>query len=1189
MTNRGASYSSAPFTKSWKYHVFLSFRGFDTRSNFTSHLYSNLRLQGINTFMDDDELRRGEEISNALLTAIEDSKISVVVFSENYASSKWCLDELVKILDCKQLVIPVFYKVNPSDVRNHRGSFGDALAHMDCNNVEKVNRWKEALSQAGKLAGFTLSDGHRSEAELIHNIVQHISREVIDRTYLYVTEYPVGMHNPVEDIIELLDLRENDVRMVGVWGTGGIGKTTIATAVYNSIAHKFEGCSFLANVRECSTWQGGGLAKLQRTLLYEILRDTNLEVANVHKGPTMIKQRLSCRKVLLVLDDVDDMEQLHKLVGACDWFGVGSRIIITTRDKQVLTAHHVNLIHEVQFLDDPEALELFCWHAFKRSGPPLDDYVKLAERAIRYAQGLPLALKVLGSCLRGGSIDKWQAALDGFQGTKIQEVLKISYNALDDRVKKVFLDIACFFKGTNKKYVKDACELNTRYGIDVLIEKALVSVESSYIQMHDLLEKMGKDIIEQESPTEPGGRSRLWFHEDVKHVLMNNAGTNKITGILLNFPKQDDEIFLDVGRSFSKMKNLKILINHNVCLSGDASSIPNNLRVLEWHGCPFQFLPPNFRPTRLVVLSLPYSRIKQLGEGLKHMKKLTTLNFRGSQLLTEIPDLSSSPNLRYLYANRCTSLVEVHPSVGYLDKLEELKFCHCCELTKFPNKVGLKSLKLFFLYDCIKLESFPEIVDKMESLIELDLRRTNIKELPASIRHLIGLEILSLSESAIKELPTSIEHLIGLKELHLSKTTMKELPSSVGNLTALQRLWLEGSAIEELPSSIGNLTALQLLYLQGCENLANLPQSIYGLQNLGIIDLSQCPKLVTLPNNLISEALSSAESLPLEVRTNANSPCDGNFMTHEEMYFQECNVSNIDSLENFCCWSNLAIANLSESNFVSLPWCISKCVNLRELNLRGCKRLVEILVQLPTSVAWIDMTNCISLERFSTLSKILEGEDMQGISNMNLSNCHRLCDNLGLDLSKMAKFLLNQMKRSERIIVTLPDSGSEVPEWFTFGDDFDDYDESKFDYVDVDGRSVRNYNLPIEIPWTLVLENTKLVLFVVWEITESFVSPCSLVFCLDDYRDHMYLFGRETGKGNVWLECIPISFEQLKTPIFRVTVFGKGLHIKSIGAHLAPISLSKDGDDDGKHIDENELDDDDDVGDEVGPRKRTNI
>ncbi|XP_016651016.1 PREDICTED: disease resistance protein TAO1-like [Prunus mume] len=1008
MANRGASSSSAPFTKSWKYHVFLSFRGFDTRSNFTSHLYSNLRLQGINTFMDDDELRRGEEISNALLTAIEGSKISVVVFSENYASSKWCLDELVKILDCKesnqQLVIPVFYKVNPSNVRNHRGSFGDALGNMERkyeDEMDKVKKWRAALSQEAALSGFPL-DEHRSEAELIHNIVQHISREVIDRTYLYVTEYPVGMHHPVEDIIELLDLRENDVRMVGVWGTGGIGKTTIATAVYNSIAHEFEGCSFLANVRECSTWQGGGLAKLQRTLLYEILRDTNLEVANVHKGPTMIKQRLSCRKVLLVLDDVDDMEQLHKLVGACDWFGVGSRIIITTRDKQLLTAHQANLIHEVKILDDPEALELFCWHAFKRSGPSLDDYVKLAESAIRYAQGLPLALKVLGSYLCGGSIDKWQRALDGFQGTQIQEVLKISYNALDDRVKKVFLDIACFFK-----------------------EKALISVEGSYIQMHDLLEKMGKDIIEQESPTEPGGRSRLWFHEDVEHVLMNDTGTNKITGIMLNFPKQDDEIFLDVD-CFSKMKNLKILMNYNVCLSGDIGYLPNTLRVLHWYRCPLQSFPPNFRPKGLRLLNLPYSLIKQLGEGLKHMEKLTFLNFSGSEFLTEIPDLSSSPNLRYLNASGCTSLVEVHPSVGYLDKIETLNFDYCCELTKFPNKVGLKSLKLFLLYGCKKLESFPEIVDKMESSITLDLGRTAIKELPASIGQLIGLKKLSffkysikelptsigqligleelwlernaikelpasigqligleelwlernaikelpasigqliglkklsffkysikelptsigqligleelwLERNAIKELPASIGHLIGLKKLSFFKYSIKELPASIGQLIGLEELWLErnaikelpasighliglkklsffkysikelpasigqliglkklgliGTAIKELPSSVGNLTALELLrldrsaivelpssignlavlkelYLRGCENLENLPQSIYGLQNLDIINFSRCRKLVTLPNNLISEGLSSAESLPLEV------------------------------------------------------------------------------------------------------------------------------------------------------------------------------------------------------------------------------------------------------------------------------------------------------------------------------------
>ncbi|XP_021822550.1 TMV resistance protein N-like [Prunus avium] len=491
---------------------------------------------------------------------------------------------------------------------------------------------------------------------------------------------------------KLLDLGESDVRMVGVWGTGGISKTTIAKAVYNSIAHKFEGCSFLANVRERST-SHEGLAKLQKTLLFEILRGKKLKVTNVDKGVTMIKEWLRRRKVLLVLDDVDDMEQLHKLVGACDWFGVGSRIIITTRDKQLLTAHEVNLIHEFKILDNHKALELFYWHAFRRSGPPLGDYVKLAERAIRYAQGLPLALKVLGSCLCGGSIDKWEAALHGFKSPKIQDVLKISYNALDHSIHEVFLDIACFFKGKSRNCVIEilvACGLNASYSIEVLIEKALISVEhGDYIRMHDLLEEMGKDIVEQE--------------------------------------------------------------------------------------CPLQYFPPNFRPKGLGLLNLPYSRTKQQGEGLKHFTKLTSLNLERSEFLTEIPDLSGSPNLRYLNASYCGSLVEVHPSVGYLDKLQVLDFCGCRELTKFPNKVWWKSLKELGLRDCIKLESFPEIVDKMKSLIELDLGRTAIKELLASTEHLIGLKILVLSGRPIKELPSSIGHLTALEQLYLKRTAIEEL------------------------------------------------------------------------------------------------------------------------------------------------------------------------------------------------------------------------------------------------------------------------------------------------------------------------------------------------------------------------------------------------------------------------------
>jgi hypothetical protein len=145
------------------YDVFLSFRGEDNRKNFTDHLYTALVQAGIYTFRDHNEIPRGEEISKHLLKAIQESKISIVVFSKGYASSRWCLNELVEILECKnrktgQIVLPVFYDIDPSDVRKQTGSFVKAFdKHEDCFK-EKVKKWRKALEEAGNLSGWNLSD-----------------------------------------------------------------------------------------------------------------------------------------------------------------------------------------------------------------------------------------------------------------------------------------------------------------------------------------------------------------------------------------------------------------------------------------------------------------------------------------------------------------------------------------------------------------------------------------------------------------------------------------------------------------------------------------------------------------------------------------------------------------------------------------------------------------------------------------------------------------------------------------------------------------------------------------------------------------------------------------------------------------------------------------------------------------------
>ncbi|XP_061993053.1 disease resistance protein RPV1-like isoform X2 [Rosa rugosa] len=825
-----SSSSSSYSTHPWKYHVFLSFRGEDTRNNFTGHLCSALRQNGITTFMD-DQLRRGEEISTALLQAIEQSKISIIVFSINYASSKWCLDELVKILECKksnqQEVRPVFYKVNPSDIRNHRGSFAEALANHECrfkDNPDKVQKWKDALSEAAHLSGWPLMDENCSESSVIHEIVKEISEQVINSTYMYVAKYPVGIKPRVQEIHKLLGVEGRDIHMVGIWGAGGMGKTTIARAVYNSIAHKFDGSCFLENVRE-NSMGAKGFVKLQKKLLCEILKGTNLKVANEARGITMIKEMLQYKSVLLVLDDVNDIDQLNNLAGECSWFGMGSRIIITTRDKQLLTGHNVNLIYKVQELAHHEALELFSRNAFK-GNRPLDGFAELTQRAIRYAQGLPLALTVLGSSLCGGNVEKWEAALDGFKSSKIQDVLKISYSGLDQRVKEAFLDIACFFKGENREHVIKIIEAcgSKKHDIDVLIDKALISIrDMDCIWMHDLLEELGREIVREESPNDPGKRSRLWFHKDVYHVLTENTGTANVIGIKVELTKDSDVICLS-GTTFSNMRNLRLFIHRAGCYSGAIDSLPNSLRVVDWPKYPLQFWPSNLIPRELALINMPRSRIKVMGDRYKYLKKVS--------------DLSGSPNLQCLDLDYCRSLVEVHPSVGFLDKLEYLSLFNCSRLETFPTEVSWKSTRTLRLFGCERLENFIKIVHKMESIKTLDLRESGIKELQSWIGCCISLEVLNLHESSIKQLPLTIGNLTSLRELYLCRTPFKELPSSIGYCTSLKILDASKTPIEELPLSIGDLTSLERLNVSKT-SIRELPSSIGNLTSLRILDASK--------------------------------------------------------------------------------------------------------------------------------------------------------------------------------------------------------------------------------------------------------------------------------------------------------------------------------------------------------------
>ena len=373
---------------------------------------------------------------------------------------------------------------------------------------------------------------YRHEAKFIQEIVKKISVELcfINSSS---DEDLIGMDTRVDEVISSLEPGVGDVRMLGIWGMGGAGKTTLARAIFDQISIQFEGESFIENVREVSKASSEGLKKLQKQVLSDVLKDQNIEVSSVSGGKSMMQRRMRGRKVLVVLDDVDHKDQLEALAGDRNWFKPGSRIIITTRDEQVLVAHRVSLIHNVTLLSQAEAGCLFSRYAFGRE-IPTQGYEELSGQVVQYAHGLPLTIKVLGSFLCGQSEPYWVDAIERLKKIPLKatmERLEISFDGLEDDYKEIFLDVACILKGWDKEdaiRVLESRGFHAEVGLRVLEQKSLITIsEYGRLGMHDHLEEMGRNIVRRSHPDEPQRHSRLWVNEEIEYILTNDLVRSK--------------------------------------------------------------------------------------------------------------------------------------------------------------------------------------------------------------------------------------------------------------------------------------------------------------------------------------------------------------------------------------------------------------------------------------------------------------------------------------------------------------------------------------------------------------------------------------------------------------------------------------------------------------------------------------
>ncbi|XP_031124527.1 TMV resistance protein N-like [Ipomoea triloba] len=701
-------------SSAWEYDVFLSFRG-ETRKSFTNDLYCALCRAGVRTFRDDDELRKGEDLSSEFKRAIRSSRIAVIVLSQDYASSRWCLDELLQILDCKekrkQTVFPVFYGVEASQVQNQSGNYGVALAkHERRFGASKVQTWRDALTKVGNLSGLDLRDAaiNGNESKFINTIIEKVQLVVGRRVPMFVAKHVVGLDSQVQHVVQLIHREPNDgVCMIGIHGMGGIGKTTLAKAVYNRLFGYFDSSCFLEIRSGISE-----IENLQEELLSKILK-REIKVGSKDEGIVLIKQWLQAKKCLIVLDNLEYINQFNALCGQRDWFGVGSRIILTTTEAPVLKSLKGEECYEAKVLNQKESLQLFSLHAFGEPSLPKEDYIELSDDLVAYCGGLPLALEVLGADLFDKSKEEWISAFEKLKRIPhngIQDRLKIRYDRLlDDHTKSLFLDLVCFpYEVPIDTAISmfEAMGYSANIEIQHLVDKCLINYYGSQISMHSLIREMGKEIIRLESPDKPGERSRLWCLNDIHDVLVGHKGT---TGVEVIVPNTAMKNMRYHTKAFKNMKKLRWLQIDHIHLYGGFNYLSKDLKILQWNHCPLEYIPSDFHFEKLVSLDMRGSNIKKFRASLKYFRCLKSLDFSFSKRLKETPSFGGAQNLEIVSFRACSSLVKVDSSIGELERLIRLDFRDCPKLKKLPNSLcQLRSLQILDVYNCTKLKELPK-------------------------------------------------------------------------------------------------------------------------------------------------------------------------------------------------------------------------------------------------------------------------------------------------------------------------------------------------------------------------------------------------------------------------------------------------------------------------------------------------
>ncbi|KAF8033928.1 hypothetical protein BT93_C0266 [Corymbia citriodora subsp. variegata] len=884
----------------------------------------------------------------------------------------------------------------------------------------------------------------------------------------------VGIDDHVARIMNLADARtmksantvSSEAHIIVIYGIGGVGKTTLAKAIYRKLVEKFSvekfsvekveyRSSFLEDIRE--TIESKGMKHVQS------LHCSNL--SNSHEkrdlGNANIQDICEKQKVIIFLDDVDRQDHLDNLIGGCN-FALGSWIIITCRDKALLNSRYKG--YELKEMNRKDSLILFSQYAFKGEQPPIG-LKDLSNDIVVKTGGLPLALAIIGSYLKGKDESIWKEMLEKLKVPHmgVQQTLKISYDSLEYEEQQMFLDIACFFNGINKRFVaylwKDL-QYWVDSGLERMIDLSLVKIDDNKLTMHDHLGDLGKAIA-CPANKKPWECSRLW---DEKAITVQRSKEENRNIEALRLDKNGSDMFMK-RESFQRMPFLKFLHLSKVDFVGDFKDSLSELRWLKWEECPDSFEATNVHLENLIILDLSGSYISENWRGWSSitMERLKVLDLSRCYRLKSTPNLSAFRNLEMLFLKNCSHLEEIDPSIGDVKHLVSLNLSSCQSLKKLPEQLGelknleelaidetdileippcmcLEKLKRFSAKYCYDLQQIPSSIGKLGELVELDLSLTRIKELPECIGDLNKLKILRICCTKIERLPSSIGKLQSLQEFDAGGLNLEgEIRFDEGGLSSLKTLDLRETNFSGLPENLDQLSSLEHLDLLWCDELQSLPKppvslsylqltcrsnelpSLSHIKHLKELSLHTCKSLQSIPELPSCIRMLRVNCCPKFERLPNLSGLE--FLS--ELDLAGCyGLKELDGLEAL---KSLRSLNLSTRASVTLsdflPGAdilhairgLEKLGSLEELDISWREHIQVLDLSKSEHLKWLKVSYCKSLVEIRCPSKVLERFDRYG------------CESL----KKLPDFLLGVSKRPEP---TRPGPGRPDPKLRVFFD-----------------------------------------------------------------------------------------------------------------------------------------------------------